>query len=172
MTAAQRISLGLLLLALLLLGGLSVWLRWAATRWSPAAAPTATAGVVAPSTPTATPVHAPPGYRLAGVATGNAESFVAIEAPDGSHTLYPLDAAVPGLGTVVRIDDDRVVVRGPAGEFELAVAPAPTPTPTRVRTATRRPSPTRRALRPTRRPAGAAPARESLPSNAPDRPAS
>jgi len=172
MTAAQRISLGLLLLALLLVGGLWMWLRWATTRWPSAAPPTATPGVVAPSTPTATPVHAPPGYRLAGVATGNAESFAAIEAPDGSHALYALNAAVPGLGTVVHIEDDRVVVRGAAGEFDLQVAPAASPTPTKARTVTTRPSPTRRVLRPTPRPAGAAPARGSSPSSAPDRPAS
>lgn len=92
-----------------------------------AATPTATEAPPT-ATPTPTPLRAPAGYRLAGVAVGDLESYAVIETPGGTSVLYRLGAAVPGLGRLVRIEPERVVVAAEAGEFELWIAPAPTPT--------------------------------------------
>lgn len=94
----------------------------------PVATPTPTVPESTP-TPTATPLQAPPGYRLAGVAVGNIESYAVIEAPGGGGVLYRLNATVPGLGRLVRIEPERVVVGADVGEFELWIGPAPSPTP-------------------------------------------
>lgn len=144
MTPAQRIALSIVAAIAALL--LVVWLWQSGDRWSAlrASAPTPTFVVQSP-TPTPTPPSAPPGYRLAGVAVGGANLYAAIEPPGGATNLYRLNAEVPGLGRIVRIEGERVVVRSAAGEFEMWVAPAPTPTFTFTvtRRATARITPTR-----------------------------
>jgi len=123
-----RLAVGLLLVLLLL----SAWWLWTAGAPAPppptAATPTESPG----ETPTPTPLAAPPGFRLAGVALREPDSFVVVEAPDGSNVLYRLNAEIPGLGRLVRIEAERIVLRGASGEFELWLAPAATPTPTRT----------------------------------------
>lgn len=96
----------------------------------PAPVPTPTPTVAEPTlTPSVTPVQAPSGYRLAGVAVGDTESYAVIEGPGGSGILYRLNAMVPGLGRLVRIEPERVVVATETGQIELVIAPAPSPTP-------------------------------------------
>ncbi|MCK6553738.1 hypothetical protein L6Q96_04015 [Candidatus Binatia bacterium] len=109
---------------------------------APAATPTPSPPAGTP-TPTVTPLQAPKGYRLAGVAVGDAESYAVIEAPTGSSVLYRLNATVPGLGRLVRIEPERVVLAATdTDQFELWIAPAPSPTPGRI--------PASRALTPER----------------------
>lgn len=141
--STQRIALAAIcaLLLVTILSGLWLWRRLVTTL-APQLPSTATATASPVLTPT--PLRAPPGYRLAGVAVGEPDSFAVIEAPNGSHTLYHLDADVPGLGKLVRIEAERVLVQSGAGEFEMWLAPAATPTPTPVRSPIRR-SPTGRA---------------------------
>ena len=118
------------LLIVIILSGLWVWRRLVSTLApQPPSAPTATATALPPPTPT--PPRAPPGYRLAGVALGEPDSFAVIEAPDGTHALYQLGAEMPGLGKLLRIEAERVLVQSGTGEFEMWLAPAATATPTR-----------------------------------------
>ena len=107
-----------------------------------------------------TGVHAPAGYRLAGVAVGEPESFAVIEAPDGSHGLYKGDEDVPGLGRLVVIEAERIIVEGASGRFELGLAPGATRTPTYTSPVGRR---TPRA--PTPRPRPPAPAGDTAPGS-------
>ena len=86
-------------------------------------------------TPLPTVARLPPGYRLAGVAVGEPESFAVVESPAGTHGLYRLGEEVPGLGRVLRIEPERIVVQNDAGQFELWLTPAPTMTAGRVPTA-------------------------------------
>jgi hypothetical protein len=127
----------LLVLVLLLLGmvtsGFWLWHRLAGGEARPTPRPSAS---MTPALPTPTPLRAPSGYRLAGVAVGDPESFAVIEAPDGRTTLYREDADVPGLGRLARIEAQRVIVEAEGGQFELWLAPAATPT--RARTAAAR----------------------------------
>jgi len=125
------------LLIVTLLSGLWLWKRLVTTL-APQLPSTPTASATAPAVPTPTPLRAPPGYRLAGVAVGEPDSFAVIEAPNGSHTLYHLDAEVPGLGKLVRIEAERVLVQSERGEFEMWLAPAATATPMPVRSPLRR----------------------------------
>ena len=135
MTAQARLII-VVLLALMLLSGIWLWRRLAATPPPPMLGrPSATLTPTAEATPT--PLAAPPGYRLAGVAVGEPDSFVVVESPNGAHTLYRVNAEVPGLGRVVRIDAEHVVVESPEGQFEMWLAPAPTDTPTPIRTVVR-----------------------------------
>jgi hypothetical protein len=141
----RAVLLILLLLVLVAVSGFWLWGRLieggasspVATATMP---PACTATLAAGGTPT--PLQPPPGYRLAGVAVGEPESFAVIEAPSGSTNLYRLHDDVPGLGELVRIDAERVVMRGAAGQFDLWLAPAATATPTPARTPKPR-SPTR-----------------------------
>jgi hypothetical protein len=140
------VLLVLLLLGLVALSGFWLWGRvikgGAPARVATATlAPVRTATLAAGGTPT--PAQRPAGYRLAGVALGEPESFAVIEAPNGSTGLYRLHDDVPGLGELIRIDAERVAIRGAAGQFDLWLTPAPTATPAPVRTSERR-SPTRR----------------------------
>lgn len=126
-----------------------LWLAGRDTAPPPIAIATATATQpVSSPTPTLAPPSAPPGYRLAGVAMGGDTSYAAIESPGGSTGLYRLQADVPGLGKLVRIEGERVIVRVAAGEFEMWVAPAPTPSFTPTRRRTPRLTPTRAATYP------------------------
>lgn len=130
----------LLLLSLLVLVVVSGF--WLGNRLiqTPAPAPATPAPVspraAAVPTPqgTPTPGGAPAGYRLAGVAVGEPDSFAVIEAPNGATSLYRVDSEVAGLGRLVRIEAERVVVLGSSGEFDLWLAPAATATPAPIRT--------------------------------------
>jgi hypothetical protein len=151
-----RVTLGLsiALLVIVLASGWWLWRRLASTlppegSAAPAPSPPA-AAVAAAGTP------APTGYRLAGVALGEPESFAVVETASGATALYRLHDQVAGLGELIRIDAERVVVRGETGQFELWLSPAATASPTAVRTP-KPPTPTLR--RPPRRPAvGTSPA--------------
>ena len=138
MMAQARLVI-VVLLALMLLSGIWLWRRLAATPPPPALA-RASATIAPTAEPTSTPLTAPPGYRLAGVAVGEPDSFAVVESPNGSHTLYRVNADVPGLGRVVRIDAEHVIVESPEGQFDMWLAPAPTETPTPVRTVLRTPA--------------------------------
>ncbi len=106
------------------------------------------AAAAAPAKGTPTVGQAPAGYRLAGVAVGEPDSFAVIEAPNASTNLYRVNEEVEGLGRLVRIDAEHVIILGATGEFDLWLAPAatataaptrtpkaPTPTPPRQRQA-------------------------------------
>lgn len=178
MSDAQRAGVAVLLLAVLLAAGWWVSKRLAG-RTEPVPSVTATPGPLPPS-PTVTPLQAPRGYRLAGIAVGEPESFAVIEAPSGANVLYRVNADVPGLGRLVRIEAERIVVQTDAGQLELWLMPAASPTPTRVRAATARAAtaatrtapPHASPPTPTPQSAGGASAPGSTPSVAPGSPAS
>jgi len=135
MTGGRRVVGAVLLLGILLAS--AWWLRSCGHRHAepepPAAAiPTATLRPAAAVTP------APSGYRLAGVAVGDPQSFAVVEAPSGANVLYRLDDDIPGLGRLARIEAERIVVENEAGQIELWLMPAASPTPTRLRAATAR----------------------------------
>jgi len=118
----------LLVLLLVLVAASALWLwQRSASAPPPPPSPTATSTAVVP---TPTPLRAPPGYRLAGVAVGEPESFAVIEVPNGRNALYRVGADIPGLGRLVSIDAEHVVVEAAGGQFELWVAAAATATPT------------------------------------------
>jgi hypothetical protein len=136
--------LTLLLVALVLVSGF-----WLFSRLQPATptrllGPPPTWTPKRASTASAATARAPAGYRLAGVAVGEPESFAVVEAPGGMNALYRNGDTVPGLGRIERIEAERIVVRGDAGEIELWLTPAATPTPGREPTAAP-PTPTARA---------------------------
>lgn len=135
----SRQALGFALLLLLVVGGSGWWLWRRLTRVVAPASPAAITAS-APSRPpltrsaTGTPTSpAPAGYRLAGVAIGEPESFAVVESPNGSTALYRLNDEVSGLGQLVRIEAERVVVRAEKEQFELWLSPAATATPTVAR---------------------------------------
>ncbi len=141
MTPAQRVVLVVLagFAGLLLL----MWMWTTAERipTPPVITPTA---VPVSATPTATVIAAiPPGFRLAGVAVGGSTSYAAIEPPGGGTSLYRLNEEVPGLGKLMRIGGEKVVVRTKDGDLEMWVAPAPTPTFSPTRRLAPRITPTR-----------------------------
>ena len=140
--STQRVAAAVIcaLLIVIIVSGLWLWRRLVTTL-APQLPSTSTATATMPPGLTPTPLRAPPGYRLAGVAVGEPESFAVIEAPSGTHALYHLDADVPGLGKLVRIEAERVLVQSETGEFEMWLAPAATATATPVRSPLRR-SPT------------------------------
>ncbi len=140
--SAQRVAAAVIwtLLLLIILSGLWLWRRLVNTL-APQLPSTPAATATTPPALTPTALRAPPGYRLAGVAVGEPDSFAVIEAPSGAHALYHLDADVPGLGKLVRIEAERVLVQSERGEFEMWLAPAATVTATPVRSPLKR-SPT------------------------------
>ncbi|HXQ23914.1 MAG TPA: hypothetical protein VN812_19695 [Candidatus Acidoferrales bacterium] len=172
-----RVALGLILLLLLVLAS-GYWLWGRLTSAPPpqpsGAPPTTAATPTAPASPTPTPVQAPPGYRLAGVAVGEPVSYAVVEAPNGVSTLYHLHESVPGLGRLVRIEAERVVVEATGGQFELWLMPAATPTTgsRAARLSTRVASAAAATPRLQPQPADGGTAPQSTPSGAPDRPAS
>jgi hypothetical protein len=177
--SSQRLAgaLMLLVLVLMLVSGYWLWGRLQdlappPSRTLPTPMETATPTV----TPLATVVEAPPGYRLAGVAVGEPESFAVVEAPSGPHGLYRVGDDVPGLGRLLRIEAERIVVQSEAGQFELWLMPAPTMPPGRRPGATGTAAPSHRTPVPTSRrqpvPPGAGTAPESTPSSARGRSAS
>lgn len=127
----QRAALPLLLIAIL---GLAVWRLWT-TRPQPASeqvAPTSTPAVE--TTPAEPAVSGPPvGYRLAGLAVGEPESFAVIELPNGNSQLYRVGAKVAGLGRIVEISEAGATIDGEHRRFTLQLKPAPTPTQDRRR---------------------------------------
>ncbi len=135
MSRRQRYGAAALCLAVVLASGW--WLSMRLGQPTEPAAP-ATAPQTPPPTDAAPPVQAPQGYRLAGVAVGDPASFAVVEAPSGANVLYRMNADIPGLGRLVRIEAERVVVQSDAGPIELWLMPAASPTPTRVRAATAR----------------------------------
>ena len=166
----RSLLLILLFLILVAVSGLWLWGRLteggAPSRVATATMRPRTATLAETATPTAGPPT--PGYRLAGVAVGEPKSFVVIEAPNGSANLYRLHENVPGLGELVRIEAERVVVRGAAAEFDLWLTPAATATAAPAGTPKPRPPTRTPLLRPRRGGTTAAPKS----SGARDRPAS
>lgn len=135
MSSWQRAGIALLLLAAVLGAGWWLWGRLVGSlRPGPPAAPLASASPSVPAQPV-TPLRAPRGYRLAGVAVGEPDSFAVVEAPNGVNALYRVNAEIPGLGRVLRIEAERIVVQSAAGQIELWLMPAPTPTRARTPTA-------------------------------------
>jgi hypothetical protein len=177
--AAQRLvvaALMLLVLVLILVSGYWLWGRFQDLAPPPLILPTPAETATCTVTPLATVVKAPPGYRLAGVAVGEPESFAVVEPPEGPHGLYRVGDDVPGLGRLVQIEAERIVVQGEAGQFVMWLMPAPTVTPGRRPSAAGTVSPGQRTPAPTTRPQPAAPAAgtapESTPSSVPGRSAS
>lgn len=158
MTPAQRVVLfvfagfaGLLLL---------MWM-WSSAERIPTPPTSTPTPVPGSATPTATLVAAiPPGFRLAGVAVGGSTSYAAIEPPGAGTSLYRLNDEVPGLGKLVRIGGEKVVIRTKDGDLEMWVAPAPTPTFSPTRRLAPRVTPTRAA---SPAPPAASPSPGSLP---------
>jgi len=141
--ALSRVIVAVLLM-LVVLSGVWLWRRLAAVP-PPPVQPQPSATLTPTVEPTSTPLGPPPGYRLAGVAVGEPDSFAVLEAPNGANTLYRLNADVPGLGRVIHIEAERVVFETAEGQFELWLAPAATATPGPVQTPARpRVTPTRR----------------------------
>jgi hypothetical protein len=174
---SQRLAvpLMLLLLVLMLVSGYWLWGRLQDLAPPPSSLPTPLETATPTVTPLATVVKAPPGYRLAGVAVGEPESFAVVEAPSGAHALYRLGDDVPGLGRLLRIEAERIVVQSETGQFDLWLMPALTVTPGRNPTPAVTPSlPRPRASRTRPQPAapGAGTAPGSTPSSAPGRSAS
>jgi len=165
---SQSLILALLafLVFLTVLSGRWVW-RQLTESLAPPQPATAPASPTASPAPTASPVQAPPGYRLAGVAVGDSDSFAVIEEPTGRHTLYHIDADIPGLGRLLTVEAEHVVIAGTSGQFELWVAPAPTASPTRARPSTARPAGTREPMAKPATPAPGGRAPGSTPSSAP-----
>ena len=133
---SQRLALALMfaVLAVVLVSGYWLWGRLRDLEPATPLVPTPLQTVMPTVTPLPTVVVAklPPGYRLAGVAVGEPESFAVVEAPSGSHGLYRLGEDVPGLGRVLRIEAEHIVVQTDAGQFDLWLTPAPTVTAGRV----------------------------------------
>lgn len=125
----------LLPLALLAIALATTWWLWV---HAPAPRP-----VVAPTPAPATPLPTaslPPvvteeahGFRLAGTAVGDSNSYAAVELPDGSSNLYRMGAEIPGLGQLTEIAADHVVIDSDDGQSVLWVKPAATSTPDRRR---------------------------------------
>ena len=133
MSRGQRVGVAVLLLTAVLAWGWWLWRRTAGTT-EPVSSAAATPRGKSPTVPATTPLQVPRGYRLAGVAVGEPESFAVVETPGGANVLYRVNADIPGLGRLVRIDAEHIVVQGDAGRLELWLMPAATPTPTRLRT--------------------------------------
>ncbi len=119
--------LTLVLAALGLLVAVGAWLltREAAKTTPPPASPSpsgAPAQTPAPSVPS--------GFRLAGTAVGAQGAYAVFEDPTGATNLYRPGDSVPGLGTLLRIEEKKVVVSVGNSEVEFRIRPAPSPSPT------------------------------------------
>ncbi len=150
---SQRVAfaVAIALLALMLGSGYWVWGRLRDLEPAPVPVPTAIEAESPTVTPMPTTLKAPPGYRLAGVAVGEPESFAVVESSSGSSALYRTGEEVPGLGRLVSIGAERVIVENESGRFELWLAPAPTATPGRGLAAATMPGATRAPELPRRR---------------------
>jgi len=127
----QRLVVPLALTLTLAAGAWLLWNRIAAAPGAPKPhVATATPTPTATQAPAATPIQA---FRLAGTAVGDPTSWAAIEHPDGSSGLYRTGEEIPGLGLIVAIHTNYIVIAGRDEEFRLNVMPAPTPTPDRRR---------------------------------------
>jgi len=131
---SQRLGVAVMVVLLVLMLVSAYWL-WGRLRDLEPATPFVPTPVET-ATPTMTPIpttlRAPPGYRLAGVAVGEPQSFAVVESSSGSSALYRVGENVPGLGRLLSIGADRVIVENEAGQFDLRLAPAPTATPGRT----------------------------------------
>jgi hypothetical protein len=113
---------------------LGSWLLWRAHHAPPppppaTPTPTHTATTAPTETPTGTLPRAAAGYRLAGTVVGDVR-YAVIESPAGRSELVRTGQIVKGLGQVMAIEEDRVVIAGTEREFALLVAAAPTVTAT------------------------------------------
>jgi hypothetical protein len=160
MTPRATLGLTLLLLAIVLTSGWWLWTRLASSVAPGKPAAQTAARAPSPAAPAIAPAGTPgpAGFRLAGVALGEPDSFAVVETPNGATALYRLHDQVAGLGELVRIDAERVLVRSAHGQFELWLSPAATATPTAVpmptpHTPTARRQPRRPAARTTPAPA-------------------
>jgi len=128
---AIALILAVSLAVVLLIGG------WLVRRAHRAAEPTPPAPIAAvtampPAPPTATPGEGKVpdtarGYRLAGTVVGDL-SYAILEDPNGSNQLYRPGQTVPGVGRLVGIEEDRIVLAGDDGTFALPLASEPTAT--------------------------------------------
>lgn len=171
--SSQRFAgaLMLLVLVLMLVSGYWLWGRLRDLAPPPSRTPLLpTEAATRTVTPLATVVAAPPGYRLAGVAVGEPDSFAVVEPPSGPHGLYRVGDDVPGLGRLLRVEAERIVVQGEGGQFDVWLMPASTVTPGRTLSPATSASPPQQTPVPTtrlHRTAGRAP--ESTPSSVPGR---
>ena len=173
--SSQRLAFGLilLLLALTLTSAYWLWGRLQDLAPAPPTVPAPTETARRTATPVPTTVKVPPGYRLAGVAVGEPESFAVVEASSGTSALYRVGEDVPGLGRLMRIEAERIVIQNEAGQFELWLTPAATATPRPSSTAagaTPAASPSTTGRQPAALDAGTTPG--STPSGGPGRRAS
>ena len=132
LTPALAPALMLVLLAVMLVSGYWLWDRLRDLEPANPSVPTPLETAMPTVSPLPTVAKLPSGYRLAGVAVGQPKSFAVVESPSGTHDLYRLGEEVPGLGRVLRIETQRIVVQNDAGQFELWLTPAPTVTAGRV----------------------------------------
>jgi hypothetical protein len=112
---------------------LGSWLLWRAHHAPPPPPPaTPTPTVTGTATPTETPTLALPraaaGYRLAGTVVGDV-AYAVIESPGGRSELVRAGQIVKGLGQLMAIEEERVVIAGTEGDFALTVRAAPTASP-------------------------------------------
>jgi len=156
-------AIGAILAAsLALVLGIGAWVIWRAHHpTAPPPTPTASPSATPTETATATPSGVIPaaarGYRLAGTVVGDV-TYAIIETPQGGSELLRPGQVLHGVGQLLTIDENHVVIDGSDGHFEMQLASAPTATPT-LPLATPSPAPPTRARS----------ASESSPLNAPDR---
>lgn len=128
---------------------LGTWLLWRAHHAPPPAPPAPpTPTLTATAAPTATPTGIVPraavGYRLAGTVVGDV-AYAVVESPAGRSQLVRTGQIIAGLGQLLAIEADRVVIAGREGEFALVVAAAPTLTASPAATPTTAPPPRARS---------------------------
>ncbi len=122
-------ALALFLVALVLVSGYWVSRRLLEIETSQPGGTTPTPTATRTATAIPTTVKAPPGYRLAGVAMGEPDSFAVVETAAGTSGLYRVGADIPGLGRLLHIEAERIVVQSEAGQLELWLTSAVTATP-------------------------------------------
>lgn len=168
LSMSSRLALGLMLLLLLLMVASGYWL-WGRLQdlAPPPAVPAHTATATRTVTPVPTGVNVPPGYRLAGVAVGDPESFAVVESSSGASALYRVGEDVPGLGRLTRIEAERVVMQNETGQFEMWLTPAATVTPRASVTAAATPAVRRTPAAPTTGSQPATPGAGTAPGSTP-----
>lgn len=158
--------LALVVLGIALAAALALWLLQPAPPPSvpPKPLPTAT---VPPTAATQSAPSSPPRFRLAGVASGGANAYAAIEDPNGVSALYRVGDEVTGLGRVAGITPQEVLLSTENGPLTLRVRPAPTktPAPATARPTTAEPTASQRVSR--RRTARPPAADDSAPESPP-----